>query len=261
AITLDASMTALLNGRYAGKAFDNRAGLVVILELLRRLQGVQHAWDVYAVADVNEEHSNLYVGALTSTFRIRPQLALCLDVTHAQQPGASQDDEPQLGRGPCIAGGANAHPLVYDKLRQVAVRAAIPHQLTVYGGNTETNSWMMQVAAGGVPTCLIEIPLRYMHTPVEVLQLDDVMNAAALLSGAIASLTLEDAEALEGEHFVRAPAPAAPRPAAAPRRAARRAPRRSSAHRAARAKPRRAARVPARRPHPARRPRAARRRR
>lgn len=206
-ITMDRDLIALENNFVAGKAFDDRSSLVALIEVLRQLQNVNHAWDVYAVANVNEEDSAVYVGALTSTFQIRPQLAICLDVTHARQPGLNQEYAPHAGQGPGIAQGANVHPLVFEKLRAAAVREAIPHQITVYGGDTETNAWMMQVTGEGIPTGLVEIPLRYMHTPVETIHLDDVAHTADLLRALIITLTPADASTLQGESFARVPPP------------------------------------------------------
>ncbi len=191
-ITLNQNVIPLRNNFYAGKAFDDRASLVVLLEMLRQLQNVKHTWDVYVVANVNEEDSSIYVGALTSTFKIQPQIAICLDVTHAQQANLNEEQLPRLKEGPCIARGANIHPYVFEKLRQAAAREQIPHQITVYGSNTGTNAWMMQVAGEGVPTGLVELPLRYMHTSVETIQLDDIARAADLLRVLIAALSRED---------------------------------------------------------------------
>lgn len=205
-ITMDRSVIPLQNNFVAGKAFDDRCCLVALLETLRRLQTVEHAWDVYAVANVNEEDSSVYVGALTSTLAILPDMAITLDVTHAHQPGLNDDAAPRVQQGPCIARGANVHPVVFEKLHQAALREAIPHQITVYGDDTQTNAWMIQVAGAGVPTGLVEIPLRYMHTPVETIHLDDVANMAELLTTFVGSLGPEDALALQGETFVRAAA-------------------------------------------------------
>jgi putative aminopeptidase FrvX len=198
-ITPDRAVVPLQNNFYAGKAFDDRSSLVALLEVMRQLQNVKHAWDVYVVANVNEEDGPVYLGASTSAFKIRPNIAVCLDVTHAQQPNLTSEELSILGGGPCIARGANVHPFVFEKLQQAATREAIPHQLTVYGGDTQTNAWMMQVAGEGIPTGLVEIPLRYMHTSVETLQLDDVAHAAELLREFIVSLTLEDNAALQGK--------------------------------------------------------------
>lgn len=203
-ITMDRSVIPLQNNFVAGKAFDDRCCLVALLETLRQLQNIEHAWDVYAVANVNEEDSSVYIGALTSTLAIQPDIAISLDVTHAHQPGLNDDAAPRAQLGPCIARGANVHPVVFEKLHQAAVREAIPHQITVYGDDTETNAWMMQVTGAGVPTGLVEIPLRYMHTPVETIQLDDMASMTDLLCALIASLTAEDALAFQGETFVRA---------------------------------------------------------
>jgi putative aminopeptidase FrvX len=218
-ITLDRRVLALQNNFVAGKAFDDRASLIALLEMLRRLQGTHHAWDVYAVANVNEEDSAVYVGALTSAFHIRPHIAICLDVTHAQQPGLNDAAAPRSGSGPCIARGANVHPFVFEKLRDAAAGASIPYQITVYGGDTETDAWMMQVAGEGVATGLLEIPLRYMHTSVETIHLDDVAHMAEHLRVFAASLDNADARKVQGERFVR-PAP----PKRVPRAAKRAAP-------------------------------------
>ncbi|HZQ07673.1 MAG TPA: M42 family peptidase [Anaerolineae bacterium] len=200
-ITLNQNVIPLRNNFFAGKAFDDRASLVVLLEMLRQLQNVKHTWDVYVVANVNEEDSSMYVGALTSTFKIQPQIAICLDVTHAQQAGLNEEQLPRLKEGPCIARGANIHPYVFEKLQQAATREQIPHQITVYGSNTGTNAWMMQVAGEGVPTGLVELPLRYMHTSVETVQLDDIARAAELVRVFIASLGHEDL-VLQSDGFV-----------------------------------------------------------
>jgi endoglucanase len=202
-ITMDRAVIPLQNNFIAGKAFDDRCCLVALLETLRRMRSIPHAWDIYAVANVNEEDSAVYVGALTSAYSVQPQIAITLDVTHAHQPGLHDDAAPYVNRGPCIARGANVHPAVFESLRTAAVREAVPHQITVYGDDTQTNAWMIQVAGEGVPTGLVEIPLRYMHTPVETIHLDDIEHTAELLSTWAASLTSDFAQALQGEHFIR----------------------------------------------------------
>ncbi len=202
-ITLDRSVNVLQNEFLTGKAFDDRSGLATLIQFLRRMQNVPHAWDIYAVANVNEEDSPVYLGAQTSAYHIRPQIALCLDVTHAQQAGLSDDDMPEAGKGPGVARGANIHPFVFEKLRDAAQRHSIPHQVTVYGDDTQTNAWMMQITAEGIPTGLIEIPLRYMHSSVETIALSDLTHTTELLYTFAAQLNDEDARALQGETFVR----------------------------------------------------------
>lgn len=213
-ITFDREVISLQNDFVAGKSFDDRASLVALIEMLRQLQNVKHTWDVYAVANVNEEDSALYIGALTSTYAIRPDVAICLDVTHAQQSGLYSDADPRVSFGPCIARGANVHPMVFEKLRAAAASETIPHHITVYGDDTQTNGWMMQVAGAGVPTGLVEIPLRYMHTSVETIHLQDVAGMAELLRVFVTTLALEDITAFLGETFVRAAPLQKTRPAA-----------------------------------------------
>lgn len=205
-ITLDRALLSLQNEMAASQALDNRAGLAALLEFLRHMQDTPRAWDIYAVANVNEEDSPLYVGAQTAAYAIQPHIAICLDVTHARQVGLSDDALPEAGQGPGIARGANVHPFVFDKLRQAARRRALPHQITVYGSDTETNAWIMQVTGDGIPTGLVEIPLRYMHSAVETIALSDIARAAELLQEFAAQLNADDARALRGETFVRAPA-------------------------------------------------------
>lgn len=202
-ITMDRQVLPLLNDAFAGKAFDDRSSMVVMLEMLRQLQGRELAWDVVVVANVNEEDSPVYVGAQTAAFRVRPQLAICLDVTHGQQHGNNREDMPRLGAGPGIARGANVHPFVFDRLLKAAQQESIPHQITVYGDDTQTNGWMMQVVGEGIPTGLVELPLRYMHTPVETIRLADIENAANLLVVFVSELERADADALQGEFWAR----------------------------------------------------------
>lgn len=204
-ITLDRSMIPLRNNHLSGKSFDDRSALAVLLDALRQLQSVALEWDLYAVANVNEEQSSLYVGALTSTFQIKPELAIAIDVTYAEQPGVPDVNVAHLGEGPNIAMGANIHPFVHRRLVDAATSHAIPYRVSVYAGDTQTNAWMMQVVAEGVPTGLLEIPLRYMHTSVEMLNLNDLERTAELIKESVASLKASDHQALQGETFVRVP--------------------------------------------------------
>lgn len=205
-ITLDRAVIPMQNEMVVGKAFDNRASLAALLEFLRQMQNEAHSWDVYAVANVNEEDSPVYVGAQTAAYAIQPQLAICLDVTHARQVGLNDAALPEAGQGPCIARGANIHPFVFEKLRQAALGLTIPHQVTVYGGDTQTNGWIMQVTGSGIPTGLVEIPLRYMHSSVETIAPPDVAHAVEILRAFASNLKADDARALQGETFLRAPA-------------------------------------------------------
>ncbi len=187
-ITIDRRVSRLCNGRFAGKAFDDRCAVVAVIEALKQLSQVEHGWDIYAVANVQEEHGTFYPGAFTSTFQVRPDVAIALDVTHAEQPGMSAVNAVALGKGPGLALGPNIHHTVHTKLMQVARSREIPHQITAYAGSTGTDAWAMQVVSTGIPTGLLDLPLRYMHTSVETIALADIEYSARLLAAFSAEL-------------------------------------------------------------------------
>lgn len=185
-ITFDRELLALKNERIAGKALDNRASVVAVTLALQALRARDHAWDFYAVATVQEEVG--VKGAITSAYGLAPEIAIALDVTFAPQ---HDDDGPgtfALGKGPTIAGGPNFHPQVVERLQAAAKAEEIPNQFEAVPGSSGTDAWGIQVAREGIPTGLIEIPLRYMHQPVETGALPDIERAGRLLAGFIARL-------------------------------------------------------------------------
>ncbi len=185
-ITLRVPYTALRNERAAGKAMDNRTAVVAMVACLEELGRLQHTWDVYAVATVQEEVG--LRGAITSTFQVVPDVGIALDVTHATMPGISEDKAVEMGKGPSIALGPNIHPRVYDFLVETARRYEIPYQVEPIPGRSGTDAWAIQVSRSGVPTGLLGIPLRYMHNPVETVDLQDIRRAGRLLALTIARM-------------------------------------------------------------------------
>ena len=181
---LDGPFQELLGDRVASKALDDRLLVTTILATLDALQSVSHSCDVIAVASVGEEYNGL--GAQTATFARRPDLAIALDVTFARQPGVREEETHPLGSGPAIATGPNMHPKITRKLLDLAEALEIPHEVSVLPGRTGTDAWGIQVTAGGVPTGLVSIPIRNMHTPVEVADLKDVTRTARLLAAFLA---------------------------------------------------------------------------
>jgi putative aminopeptidase FrvX len=202
-ITLDRKVTALRNDYLAGKGFDDRAAVAVVIDVLRTLRNSQVHWDVYAVANVQEEDGAWYVGASTSAFRIQPDAALALDVSHADQPGIGEVNILPLDKGPGIAIGPNIHPIVHSKLVEVARSNEIPHRITTYAGSTGTDAWAIQIVADGIPTGLIDLPLRYMHTSVETLALDDLERASRLSASFAAALDDQFFHDIKGEPIVK----------------------------------------------------------
>ncbi len=185
-VTMDVPMIDLLNGRVAGKAMDDRACVAAVTACLHELQSVQHHWDVYAAATVQEE-TGLY-GAATAAYRIDPDVAIALDVTFAAQPGVDGDLTFNMGGGPVIAMGANFHPKLYDKLIATARQHEIAFQEEAIAAASGTDAWAIQVARQGIPTALLGIPLRSMHSSVETVELKDITRAGRLLTRFIASL-------------------------------------------------------------------------
>jgi len=193
-ITPDASLLELNGKQLAAKAMDDRACVAAVTHCLYELQSMQHQWDVYATATVQEE-SGLY-GARTAAYHIRPDIAIALDVTFAQQPGVSADSASEMNGGPVIALGANIHPKLFDKLVDVAKTYEIKHQIAPYPARTGTDAWSIQVARDGIPTALLSIPLRNMHSAIETIDLRDIERAGRLLAQFIASLEGEFLSAL-----------------------------------------------------------------
>jgi putative aminopeptidase FrvX len=185
-ITYAREMIELKNNLVAGKSFDDRAAVVCVAEALKALATMKHTWDVYAVANVQEEVG--LKGAQTSAFHINPDVAIAIDVSHADQPNTTEINAVPLGSGMGIAMGPNIHPLVHEKLTEVAKKNEIQFKVTAYTGATGTDAWAMQVVREGVPTGLIDIPLRYMHTSVETLCITDVERIGRLLALFCASL-------------------------------------------------------------------------
>ncbi len=118
-------------------------------------------------------------------------MAIAIDVGFAAAPGIDPSDTTTMGKGPAIAVGPNIHPVVFEHLVEAAKRSEVPHQVQAEPGQSGTDAWAMQVARGGVPTAIVSIPLRYMHTSVETVAKMDIERAARLLSAFISSLSDE----------------------------------------------------------------------
>jgi len=192
-ITIRRQFTELAGDLVSGKAFDDRAAVACIAHCLQHLSTLKHAWDVYAVATVQEEVG--LKGAFTSTFGIAPDIGIAIDVGHGNMLGVSEMDTLKIGGGPAIGFGPNIQPLMYSRLVETAKSYEIAYQTDPIPGRSGTDAWAMQVTREGIPTALISIPLRYMHTSVETLSLKDLERIGRLLALFIANL--EDAFAEE----------------------------------------------------------------
>lgn len=185
-VTFDAEPLELQGSRLAAKSIDNRASVAAITVCLDQLQGRNHVWDVLAVATTREEVGSH--GARATAFQYRPDAAIALDVTFAAQPGAGDEAAFELGGGPTLAIGPNYHPKLVKALRKAAERLEMTVQMEADWAVGGTDAVALQVSREGVPTALIGLPLRNMHTPVEVIDVRDVERAGRLLAEFIVGL-------------------------------------------------------------------------
>lgn len=178
--------TELLEGRLATKALDNRASVAVMLGALGYLATMQHSWEVLAVATVQEEIG--LRGAGPAAFGLAPDLAIAIDVTFANTPGVPENETFPMDHGPVIAVGPNLHPGVVNRLRQTADELEMAYSTEPAAGHSGTDAWAIQVSREGVPTGLLSVPVRYMHSSVETLAVADLDRTARLLAAFIARL-------------------------------------------------------------------------
>lgn len=179
-VTFRQPVRELLNKRVSGKAFDNRASVAAVTVCLENLTHRRHEWDVVAVATAQEETALL--GAFTSAYAQKPDAAIAIDVTFGKGPGTTDELTFEIGEGPTIAMGPNVHPGVVKGLKEAAeaIEMKVHEEPQERPGGTD--AYGLQIAREGVPTGLISIPLRYMHTTVETLALRDIKRAGRLLA-------------------------------------------------------------------------------
>jgi putative aminopeptidase FrvX len=185
AVTVELGFHCLRNNLAVSPAMDDKAGCWVVLEALRRAGKGRKKLKcgLYAVSTVQEEVG--LRGARTSAFGIDPQIGLAVDVTHATDcPTVEKKEEGdvRLGKGPVIHRGPNMNPKIVERLIRTATDAKIPYQLAALGKASPTDANSIQVNRAGVATGLVSIPNRYMHSPVEMISLEDLDHAADLLA-------------------------------------------------------------------------------
>jgi endoglucanase len=181
----------LPHDRVVSRALDNRLGCYVAYEAARLVAEAGGApGDVVAVAAVQEEIT--FAGARTTAYALRPDAAIVVDVTHATDaPGIDERENGAhpFGSGPVIERGATLHPQLFELLHDAAQAESIPFTVAASARYTGTDADAIHISRQGIPTGLIGLPLRYMHSPVEMVQLDDVANAAKLAAAFARRLT------------------------------------------------------------------------
>ncbi len=183
---IDAAPIELPNGRLTARALDNRLGSFVALEAARLVaQAGGASWELASVAAAQEETT--FGGSRTSAFSLAPDAAIVVDVTHATDaPGIDVKGagKHELGSGPVISRGSTLNDGVFELLHAAAEAEKIPFTVEASGRATGTDADAVHLSRGGVPTGLVSIPIRYMHSPVELVQLDDVHACARLIAAA-----------------------------------------------------------------------------
>jgi putative aminopeptidase FrvX len=181
---IDAEPVELRPGLLVSRALDNRVGCYVAAEAARLVaEGGGAPGEVLALAVAQEETS--FAGSRTSAFSLEPDVAIVVDATFAtDQPGVELGPitEHKLGSGPVIARGTTLHPQVFELLFQAGSQSGIPFTIESMGRGTGTDADAIHLSRAGVPTGLVSVPLRYMHSPVELVSLDDVEAAARLIA-------------------------------------------------------------------------------
>lgn len=188
-VTFELGYRPLRNNLAASPAMDDKVGLWVVMDALRRLKDRPLKAAVVSVSTVAEEVG--LRGATTATYAVQPTVGIAVDVTHATDtPGNDKKTQGEiaLGAGPVLFRGPNINPRVFDKLEAIAKEHTIPVQVRGVPRATGTDANVMQISRQGVAVGLVGIPNRYMHSPVEVVHLDDLANAGRLLAEFCASV-------------------------------------------------------------------------
>lgn len=178
-VTIAQSVGKLGKKQWSGKSLDDRASVAALLTVMKNIADVPLQADVYAVCAVQEEVGER--GAKTAAYAIHPDMAVAVDVTHGITPDNSENAFA-IGCGAVIGVGPNLHPKLTERLQETAKKHGIKTEIEVEGGDTGTDAWAIQIAKSGIPTALLSIPLKYMHTSVETLAISDAKAVAKLLT-------------------------------------------------------------------------------
>lgn len=191
-MVLAQGMIELAGDRIASRAIDNRIGAFVVLEALRLLsENPAPAAGAFAVATTQEEIGYQGGGARSSAFSLEPDVALVVDVTFSTDvPDVPKKElgDHKVGGGPVLSRGSAAHAVVFERLAEVAEAEGIPYSVQASPRATRTDADGIHLTRAGVPTGLVSVPNRYMHSPNEVVSMSDLENTARLLAAFVRSL-------------------------------------------------------------------------
>lgn len=192
-ITINRKFEQLQGDTVTGKSLDDKAGVATMLQCAKELEKLNHQADVYFVSTIQEEVGTR--GAIVSTYNVNPDIGIAIDVGFGKTPELDTEDSINMGKGPAITLGGNIHPTLREKLVNIAKEYNIPYQYEVETGPTGTDGRSIQISRAGVPCLVISLPLRYMHTSVETINLNDIKNSSNLIARFISEI---DSDSLEG---------------------------------------------------------------
>lgn len=182
----------LMNGKVCGKAMDDRSCFTILLRTVEILREKELDVDLYVMGSTREEVGG--AGAKVGTYSLRPDCCVAVDVTHAKTPDNPKGRRSGIGGGPQIGVGPNMTRWMTERMVAKAKELCIPYDLEVMEGHTGTNGWHMQIVREGIATSVVSLPLKYMHSPIEVLDLADIESTAVLLAAFAENLGKEAKE-------------------------------------------------------------------
>lgn len=191
-VTLKGEFIELLNNNISCKTADNRAGILALYECAKELEKYHQDLEVYFVCTCQEEVGHR--GAKMISYALKPDIGIAIDTTFDSGPMGDRDRENVLGNGPVICIGPNLHPKLNEKIMEVGRERNIPYGVEVEPGNTGTDAWDIQISASGVPSLLVSIPVKYMHTRIEVVNMEDIKNTGRLVAEVIKEIKSDQLE-------------------------------------------------------------------
>lgn len=188
-ITIKPDVSELSNHMISCKALDNRSSIAALLDVCNRIKGTELQFDLYVVFSVQEEIG--LIGSAPATFSIAPDISIALDVTHATDcPNIDnrKHGDVRINQGPVIPIGSNLSPFIQNRIKEQAIKDGIPYQIEALPGFSGSDIAQAQITGSGCYTGLISIPCRYMHSPVELVSLNDIYNVSRLVESLLKSI-------------------------------------------------------------------------
>lgn len=185
-VVFDSAPVKMHNNYISARALDDRASLAAILHAIDLLKGKKLPFDIAVVASTQEELGCR--GVRVAGYKINPEWAIVVDVTHGETPGADKSETFACGSGVAIGVGPNMSKKMSGAMLTLAKEKKIPHSVEVCAGESGTNAWTLQIVREGIACALLSIPLKYMHTPVETLKKNDIEAVSKLIYEFVLSL-------------------------------------------------------------------------